>query len=120
MEASQEPARDRVDEIIIKITEFLTEYNEFEIKIEPIISQDSVKHFLFRIFIIFYYNIKALNFDKAKNFYEKKVTSFEAGGRYYLENNEPLLSHITDCENKSMTHRIHWPTDFYAEIYEKI
>ena len=116
---NQEPARERVDEYSIKINEFLNEYNEFESKIEPIISQDSVKHFLFRIFIIFYYNIKALNFEKAKNYYDIKLPSFEAGGRYYLENNEPLLNHITDWENKSMSHSIHCPTDFYADIYEK-
>lgn len=93
---SQSLSGERVDEISIKINEFLTEYNEFESKIDDIVAKDSVKHFLFRIFIIFYYNIKALNFDKARSFYEKKVPSFEINGDYYVESNEKLLTHITD------------------------
>ena len=88
-------------EIAEKINEFLKEFVDFEEKIELQIVV-SVKHFLFRIYIIFYYCIKALDPVKAENFFKNHQHKFELGGKYHLASNEEILNVIStnmDDEN---------------------
>ena len=106
------------DDVIEKLNEFWAEFNQFESKVEDEIHIISVRHFLFRIFIIFNYNMKALDSTKAKEYFDKKLPKFQKGGQYYLEENEQLLNHIAMWEDKMINKGEPCPTDFYQDIYE--
>lgn len=74
-----------------------------------------MKHFLFRVYVIFYYCIKALDQEKAFNFFRQHQGKFEISGDYYLSSNEEILSiiaaHMDDSNGFC-------PTNFYDDIYE--
>jgi WD40 repeat protein len=106
------------DDVVEKLNEFWTEFDEFEEKVKDEIHIESVKHFLFRIYIIFNYNMKALDPVKAKEYFDTKLPKFQRGGPYYLVWNEELLNHIADWENKMISEGVPCPTDFYQSIYE--